>query len=62
MRRAAFLALLLATAAEAQTDRRRSGFDDMSPQTQAMQRDDTQNPAMLWPRATRPSTPHSNAP
>jgi len=29
-------------------DTRRSGFDDMSPQTQAMQRDDTQNPAMLW--------------
>jgi len=27
---------------------RRSGFDDMSPQTQAMQRDDTQNPGMLW--------------
>jgi len=28
-------------------DPRRSGFDDMSPQTQAMQRDDMQNPAML---------------
>lgn len=27
---------------------RRSGFDDMRPATQAMQRDDTQNPAMLW--------------
>jgi sulfur-oxidizing protein SoxA len=27
---------------------RRSGFDDMSPATQAMQRDDAQNPAMLW--------------
>ena len=27
---------------------RRSGFDDMSPGTQALQRDDTQNPAMLW--------------
>lgn len=27
---------------------RRSGFDDMSPSTQALQRDDTQNPAMLW--------------
>ncbi|MGY4827113.1 sulfur oxidation c-type cytochrome SoxA [Sphaerotilaceae bacterium SBD11-9] len=40
--------LLLCTAACAQADTRRSGFDDMSPQTQAMQRDDTQNPAMLW--------------
>lgn len=28
-------------------DPRRSGFDDMSPSTQAMQRDDLQNPAML---------------
>lgn len=27
---------------------RRSGFDDMGPTTQALQRDDTQNPAMLW--------------
>lgn len=27
---------------------RRSGFDDMSPAIQAMQRDDTQNPALLW--------------
>ena len=27
---------------------RRSGFEDMSPSTQALQRDDTQNPAMLW--------------
>lgn len=27
---------------------RRSGADYMSPSTQAMQRDDTQNPAMLW--------------
>ncbi|HET7795817.1 MAG TPA: sulfur oxidation c-type cytochrome SoxA [Rhizobacter sp.] len=39
---------VLLLAACAQTDTRRSGFDDMSPQTQAMQRDDTQNPAMLW--------------
>ena len=29
-------------------DTRKSGFDYMSPATQAMQRDDTQNPAMLW--------------
>ena len=27
---------------------RRSGFDDMGRATQAMQRDDSQNPAMLW--------------
>jgi L-cysteine S-thiosulfotransferase len=43
-----WLVLLLCTAACAQTDTRRSGFDDMSPQTQAMQRDDMQNPGMLW--------------
>jgi len=29
-------------------DSRRSGFDDMSPGTQAMQRDDTANPGMLF--------------
>lgn len=29
-------------------DKRRSGFEFMSPATQAMQRDDSQNPAMLW--------------
>jgi L-cysteine S-thiosulfotransferase len=29
-------------------DTRRSGFDFMTPATQALQRDDTQNPAMLW--------------
>ena len=29
-------------------DARRSGFDFMSPQTQAVQRDDGANPAMLW--------------
>ncbi len=34
--------------AQAQPDTRRSGFDDMSPPTQAMQRDDMQNPGMLW--------------
>lgn len=27
---------------------RRSGFDDMTPALQALQRDDTQNPAWLW--------------
>jgi sulfur-oxidizing protein SoxA len=29
-------------------DPRRSGFDDMSPATQALQRDDALNPAFLW--------------
>jgi sulfur-oxidizing protein SoxA len=31
-----------------QPDQRRSGFEFMSPSTQAMQRDDTLNPGMLW--------------
>ena len=31
-----------------QAEMRRSGYEDMSPATQALQRDDTQNPAMLW--------------
>jgi sulfur-oxidizing protein SoxA len=35
-------------AAAAAADTRRSGFADMSPATQAMQRDDAANPAMLW--------------
>ena len=44
------LVLAFCTTASAQPtpDTRRSGFDDMSPQTQAMQRDDMQNPGMLW--------------
>jgi L-cysteine S-thiosulfotransferase len=47
MRRAgALLLLLFACGAVAQD--RRSGFDDMAPATQAMQRDDTANPGMLW--------------
>jgi L-cysteine S-thiosulfotransferase len=33
---------------EPQPDTRRSGFEFMSPATQAMQRDDTLNPGMLW--------------
>ena len=37
-------------AAWAQADTRRSGFEFMSPATQAMQRDDTLNPGMLWVR------------
>jgi L-cysteine S-thiosulfotransferase len=32
----------------ADKDTRRSGFDFMSPQTKAMQQDDSSNPAMLW--------------
>jgi sulfur-oxidizing protein SoxA len=44
----AALAVLLLTACAAATDSRRSGLDFMTPATQALQRDDTQNPAMLW--------------
>jgi L-cysteine S-thiosulfotransferase len=29
-------------------DKRKSGYDIMSPSTQALQKDDSQNPAMLW--------------
>ena len=47
MRAVAALLALGAAAALAQ-DSRRSGFDFMSPATQAMQRDDAANPAMLW--------------
>jgi sulfur-oxidizing protein SoxA len=46
---AALLGLALAGAAVAD-DSRRSGFHDMSPALQALQRDDTQSPAMLWVR------------
>lgn len=45
------LAALMATIALAQDrdgDRRKSGFEYMSAATQAQQRDDSQNPAMLW--------------
>lgn len=48
---AACWALALAcvgTTFAADQDARRSGFDFMSPQTKAMQQDDTSNPAMLW--------------
>ncbi len=38
----------LAMATRAWPDERRSGFDFMSSATQAMQRDDAQNPGMLW--------------
>jgi sulfur-oxidizing protein SoxA len=40
--------VLASGSAQAQKDPRRSGYDDMSPATQTMQRDDTQNPAMLF--------------
>jgi sulfur-oxidizing protein SoxA len=42
------LALALIAASALAADERRSGADFMSPATQAMQRDDAQNPAMLW--------------
>jgi sulfur-oxidizing protein SoxA len=45
---AACALLLLGCAAPSATDTRRSGFEDMGASTQAMQRDDAQNPAMLW--------------
>jgi L-cysteine S-thiosulfotransferase len=52
MRRATVLVAVLAGACAAPpaAEPRRSGFDDMSPALQALQRDDTQNPAMLWVR------------
>ncbi len=53
---AAFLSLWLLTTAvtaqisttQASSDPRRSGFDFMGPSTQAMQKDDSLNPGMLW--------------
>ena len=39
---------LAAQAQSSPPDTRRSGFDYMTPSTQEMQRDDTQNPGMLW--------------
>ena len=49
MKRWLGLALLLgALQAEAQTSVLRSGYADMSPATQALQRDDALNPAWLW--------------
>jgi L-cysteine S-thiosulfotransferase len=44
----ALLAVLALLALSAHADSRRSGFDFMSPATQAMQRDYAQNPAGLW--------------
>ena len=49
--RLSVLAGLAAGAAQGQGPAaRRSGFDDMSPALQALQRDDTQNPGQLWVR------------
>ena len=45
---AALLAAFSAICASAQPENRRSGLDFMSPALQALQRDDAQNPAMLW--------------
>lgn len=49
-RRAAWLALLLAGTLQAQLapEPRRSDFEALNPDLQAMQRDDARNPAMLW--------------
>jgi sulfur-oxidizing protein SoxA len=47
-RRLILFVLLLCAAPVHAGDTRKSGFDFMSASTQAMQRDDTQNPAMLW--------------
>ena len=43
-----WLALCVVASVGAGSDTRRSGFDFMTPETQAIQRDDAQNPAMLW--------------
>lgn len=48
MRRALCAALLLAAGLACAQDTRRSGFADMGAATQAMQRDDAMNPAMLF--------------
>jgi sulfur-oxidizing protein SoxA len=45
---AGLLAATAAVAAEIPQAQRRSGFTFMTPETQAMQNDDTANPAMLW--------------
>jgi sulfur-oxidizing protein SoxA len=44
----AAVAVLAASASAVADDTRRSGFEFMSPALQALQRDDHQNPAMLW--------------
>ena len=49
-RGAALLSLAAGAALAQGPAARRSGFDDMSPALQALQRDDTQNPGQLWVR------------
>ncbi len=44
----ALLLLVLLLPLESVADDRRTGFETMSPALQAMQRDDSTNPAMLW--------------
>lgn len=46
--RPALLAALLLAACTSAPDPRRPGVELMTPATQALQRDDSQNPAMLW--------------
>lgn len=46
--RRALVSVLMLSACATPVDTRRSGLEFMSPATQALQRDDTQNPAMLW--------------
>lgn len=48
MKLALAVTMIAASASALTADDRRSGADFMSPATQAMQRDDAQNPAMLW--------------
>lgn len=62
--RALLLALAFAApaAAAAAPDTRRSGFDDMTPPLQAMQRDDALNPAMLSVREGASLWQHPPAP
>ena len=49
MRRIAAAAVVVTLASLGFAERaRKSGFDFMQPATQALQKDDTQNPAMLW--------------
>ena len=51
LRTIAIAAVLIATAvaaAEIPQEQRRSGFSFMTPETQAMQNDDTANPGLLW--------------
>lgn len=44
----AAVAIVFFTTTALATDTRKSSFDGMQPATQALQKDDTQNPAMLW--------------